>query len=95
VATGSRLSLTRHVGDSRPVAKPSRREAMGNVVTSAVLVMTGAACVLVGYVLCAWRHRAQYMAEMDREELDSHQRVLDLIESMIDEEGHRRDNRPN
>jgi len=87
--------VTRYVADSRPIAKPSRVEAMGNVITSAVLLMTGAACVMVGYVLCAWRHRAQYMAEMDREELDSHQRVLDLIESMIDEEGRGRDNRPN
>lgn len=68
---------------------------MGNVVTSIVLMMTGASCVLVGYVLCAWRHRAQYLAEMDREELDSRQRVLELIESMVDEEGRRRDNRPN
>ena len=68
---------------------------MGNIITSAVLTMTGAACVLIGYVLCSWRQRAQYMSELSREELDSHQRVLDLIETMIDEEGRRRDNRPN
>jgi len=68
---------------------------MLNAVMSALLVVGGGACALAGYVVGSWRQRRAIDAELEREDLDSRQRFLDLLETLLDENGHPRDERPN
>ncbi|HVR64942.1 MAG TPA: hypothetical protein VMU50_23760 [Polyangia bacterium] len=67
---------------------------MVNGFSSAVLVLAGALCAMGGYWLGGWRHRLQLRLEMEAEDIDSHQRVLDTIESLADADRNR-DERPN
>lgn len=67
---------------------------MANGFSSALLVMAGAMCALGGYWLGAWRQRLQFRLELDAEDMDSHERVLEMIESLADP-ARNKDNRPN
>ena len=67
---------------------------------SAFLVLAGALCALGGYCVGAWRQRLQFRMELDAEDLDSHERALEMIESLSDGGGSvpspgRNYNRPN
>jgi hypothetical protein len=62
---------------------------------SALLVLAGGACALAGYMIGSWRQRRVLDAELEREEIDSRQRFLDLLENLLDENGRPRDERPN
>jgi hypothetical protein len=68
---------------------------MVNAVVSALLVLAGGGCALAGYVVGSWRQRRALETELERDELDSRQRFLDLLENLLDENGHPRDERPN
>jgi hypothetical protein len=68
---------------------------MLNAVLSALLVVGGGACALAGYVVGSWRQRRAFDAELERDEIDSRQRFLDLLETLLDENGRPRDERPN
>ena len=68
---------------------------MSNAFSSALLVVAGALCAMGGYCLGAWRQRLQFRLELDAEDLDSHERVLEMIESLADPDSDDKDNRPN
>lgn len=68
---------------------------MSNGFGSALLVMAGALCALGGYWLGAWRQRLQFRLELEAEDMESHERVLEMIESLADAERDNKDNRPN
>jgi len=68
---------------------------MLNAVMSALLVVGGGACALAGYVVGSWRQRRAIESELELDELDSRQRFLDLLETLLDENGRPRDERPN
>jgi hypothetical protein len=68
---------------------------MVNAVVSALLVLAGGGCALAGYVVGSWRQRRALETELERDELDSRQRFLDLLENLLDENGRPRDERPN
>lgn len=57
---------------------------MFNGTASAFLVMAGALCALGGYCVGAWRQRLQFSREFEGEDLESHERVLEMIESLAD-----------
>ena len=67
---------------------------MVNGFSSALLVLAGAMCAIGGYGLGAWRQRLQLRLDMEAEDMASHERVLEMIESMADADRNR-DNRPN
>ena len=52
---------------------------MLNGVVSALLVVAGGACALAGYVVGSWRQRRALDVEMERDEIDSRERFLDLL----------------
>jgi hypothetical protein len=69
---------------------------------NAFLVMAGALCALGGYFVGAWRQRLAFRFELDGEDMDSHERVLEMIESLaegggtdVNDAGRAKDNRPN
>jgi coenzyme F420-reducing hydrogenase gamma subunit len=68
---------------------------MFNAVMSALLVVAGGACAMTGYVIGSWRQRRVLDVELEREEHDSRERFLDLLENLLDEDGNPRDKRPN
>ena len=68
---------------------------MSNAFSSAILVVAGALCAMGGYCLGAWRQRLQFRLELDAEDLDSHERVLEMIESLSDGEPGDKDNKDN
>jgi hypothetical protein len=68
---------------------------MLNGVVSALLVVAGGACAMAGYVIGSWRQRRAIDVELEREEIDSRERFLDLLENLLDEDGNPRDKRPN
>ena len=57
---------------------------MGSGITGACLILAGALCALGGYCMGAWRQRLQFRLELDAEDVDSHERVLEMIESLAD-----------
>lgn len=67
---------------------------MVNGFSSALLVLAGALCAMGGYWLGGWRQRLQFRLDLDAEDMDSHERVLDMIESLADSDRNK-DNRPN
>jgi hypothetical protein len=68
---------------------------MLNGVMSALLVLTGGACALAGYLLGSWRQRRAIEADLAREEMDSRERFLDLLENLLHENEGLPDDRPN
>jgi hypothetical protein len=68
---------------------------MLNGVVSALLVVAGGVCAMAGYAIGSWRQRRTLDAELEREEFDSRERFLDILETLLDEEGNPRDKRPN
>jgi hypothetical protein len=62
---------------------------------SALLIMAGALCALSGYVIGTWRQRSLLRVELEAEDMESHQRVMEMIESLADGPGTSKDNRPN
>jgi hypothetical protein len=68
---------------------------------NAFLVMAGALCALGGYFVGAWRQRLAFRFELDAEDMDSHERVLEMIESLAEGgagdlgDSRSKDNRPN
>jgi hypothetical protein len=60
-------------------------------VVSALMVVAGGACAIAGYMVGSWRQRLAM--EMDLDSEDSHERFVDLLETLRDERS--RDNRPN
>jgi len=68
---------------------------MLNGVVSALLVVAGGACAMAGYAIGSWRLRRSMEEELERDEMDSRERFLDLLENLLDEEGNPRDKRPN
>ena len=68
---------------------------MLNGFVSALLVIAGGGCALAGYMIGSWRQRRALDAELEREELDSRERFLDLLENLLDENGRPKDERPN
>ncbi|MEA2700712.1 MAG: hypothetical protein QOI66_4983 [Myxococcales bacterium] len=71
---------------------------------NAFLVMAGALCALGGYFVGAWRQRLAFRFELDGEDMDSHERVLEMIESLAEggagdlgdsRDARAKDNRPN
>lgn len=68
---------------------------MMNGVVSALLVVAGGACALAGYVIGSWRQRRELDVELERDDIDSRERFLDLLENLLDENGRPKDERPN
>ena len=72
---------------------------MASGMASVFLVLAGAMCALGGYCLGMWRQRFAFRMELDAEDLESHERVLEMIESMaeggVGRSAGRKDNRPN
>lgn len=62
-------------------------------VVSALMVVAGGACAIAGYMVGSWRTRQALDMELDGDDVDSHERFLDLLETLRDEKS--RDNRPN
>ena len=62
---------------------------------SALLIMAGALCALSGYVIGTWRQRSLLRVELEAEDMESHQRVMEMIESLTDGPGGAKDERPN
>jgi hypothetical protein len=63
-----------------------------------LLMAGGAVCVVVGYLLGSWRERLLVRRELQVDELESRERFMDLLESLMDrdpEEAPRGDDRPN
>jgi hypothetical protein len=68
---------------------------MLNGIVSALLVVAGGACAMAGYAIGSWRLRRTMDEELERDEMDSRERFLDLLEGLLDEDGNPRDKRPN